>query len=304
LVARKTKHLDFQGFSSAGEFFGLLRTFGTGRAFQYQVEELVRVLPTIGHTSDDFTVPFQTLVHVTTSLNMNHRTSLISLLTGTLLLLGLIEPVSASTLSLDTGKSLELQPGETKYFTTSFTNSGAAIENTYLGWIMGLQFIPEAGASGTLTIGEVTQPAVDPMPAGTIAKLNPTLETLANSAVINGLTTYYNTSISATDALQTVAANSQYNFASFAFTASPDAAGTWTVYAVQQQGNALRTYWLNDGIDTEYTNLPYTSGGNNSLALGTISVVPEPNSLVLASSALVAAAWCGWRRRSRQKLNG
>jgi hypothetical protein len=267
--------------------------FGPGKAFG------VEFAPTRIDRWVERPIATSRVVDTQRSLIMYGRHSFTAFLASSLLLLGHMIPVSASTLSLDTGKSLVLQPGETGFFTFSFTNNGPEITEGYIGWNMGVQFIPDAGATGTLTIGEVTQPSVNPMPAGTFDKLDPSFATLASGAEINGLTTYYNSSITANDVIQTLAANTQYNAGSYEFTASPDASGTWTVYAVQQQGTLLlKTYWFDQDLsDVAYTNFPFMTGGNYALALGTISVVPEPSSFVLAGSAIAMLGWYAARKR-------
>jgi len=232
---------------------------------------------------------------------MNGRKSVIAFLVSSVLLLGQMMPASATTLSLDTGKSLVLQSGETGLFTFSFTNTGDTITEDFLGWTIGLQFLPAGTTTGSLTLNGFSQPvpALNPMPAGEFAADQPEEFSLTNSGVINGTTQYWNSFMQATDQFQTVLAGQTYGLASFSFTASVEAEGVWNVYAVQQQSQT-RTFWLDGSFgEVMFSNLPSAGQGNYAMTIGTITVnpVPEPSGLMLAGSAIVAAGWFGWRSR-------
>lgn len=218
---------------------------------------------------------------------------------GFFLLLASIAPASATTLTLGTSTSLSLQPGETGNFTFSATNDAGAITN-FLGWAIGFQMVPVDSPTGSLTVGFLTQPVVAPMPPGGIDFTQPNLVTLGSNAVINGQTQFWSIGASANDDVQTVNSLATYNLGSVAFTASLDATpgSTWQIHAVQQAGSFIKSYWTDDNFaDAVFGNWPSAPVGNTSVQIGTISVVPEPSSLMLAASAIMGAGWYGWRSR-------
>jgi len=218
------------------------------------------------------------------------------------LVLGLhVVPASATTLSLDTGKSLTLQPSTTGSMTFSFTNNAGAITDNFLAWTLGIQVLPAGSVSGTLTLGTLTQPVTNPMPIGTYDSTQPTLLTLGGSGTINGSTNYYQINLTTTEALGTVLGNTSYNMGTLGFTASGAAAGTWNIYAVQQNAPFYESYWTDGSLtDTDFGNLP-RGAGNSSILLGTVTVsaVPEPGSLAAAAVTGGIAACCAWRRRRK-----
>lgn len=217
------------------------------------------------------------------------------------LFFGGVVPGSATTLTVDTGKSLELQPGGTGLFTFSATNDAGAISEDFLGWTMGFQVLPSGVTSGSLTVGELFNAATNPAVLGVEVEITQPNQifVLANSGTINGSTGFRSMTINSLDTLATLQGSTSYNLGDLTFTASPDAAGTWNVYAVQQADPFAKTYWTDAALaDGQFGNLPQ-SGGNSSVLVGTISVnaVPEPSSLMLAASAIVASGWFGWRSR-------
>jgi hypothetical protein len=222
-----------------------------------------------------------------------------ALVAGLLSLSALIAPVSATTLTLDTGKSLQLQPGSSDNFTFSATNDEGAITNL-LGWAIGFQVVPIGTPTGSLTVGLLTKPAVDPMPAGEVDFGQPALGILANSATENGSPNFWGIAAAALDDIQVVDSSTSYNLGSVNFTLSANATAgdSWGIYAVQQPSTFIKSYWSDDAFNPigfgNWETLPNPVG---SVQIGTISAVPEPGSLVLAGSALAAAGWYGARKR-------
>jgi len=210
----------------------------------------------------------------------------------------------ATTLTLDTGKSVSLSQGGSGSFTFSATNDAGAITENFLAWVIGLQILPAGGNVGSLTLGGLTQPVTAPLPAGEVEVTN-FEATLANNASINGSTKYQLLSLAATEFVNTVASNSTYNLGSLSLTASGDALGTWNVYAVQQGGSFYKSYWTDAGqTDVDFGNFPRGSAGSNTaLLLGTVSVIPEPATFALVGSASVGLAWSAWRIRRRGSRN-
>jgi len=250
---------------------------------------------------------------------MNGRQKIQTLVLMLLVLFGVTATATATTLSLDTGKSLNLEPGGSGVFTFSMTNDEGTLEESFVAWAMGLQVVPVGSVSGTMFFGSgpgaksvnaplgteftgaLAQPSTNPMPFGDVEVTDPFVAQLASGASINGSTTYTLLNITALEFLGTVNSLASYNLGSLTLSASPDAAGTWAVYAVQQGASFYKTHWTNADLeDIDFGNFPRgLSGSNTSLQIGTISVtaVPEPSGLMLAGSAIVAAGWFGWRSR-------
>jgi hypothetical protein len=68
------------------------------------------------------------------------------------------------------------------------------------------------------------------------------------------------------------------------FVASANAAGTWTLYAVNDAFG--RSYWTDAvGGETAFDQLAATNG--TAVAIGTVSIVPEPSAVALATGAIV-----------------
>jgi len=235
---------------------------------------------------------------------MERRRVIPAIAAGLVCLCVLVAPVSATTLTLDTGKSLELQPGVTDNFTFSATNDSGAISN-FLGYAIGFQIVPVGSPTGSLTVGPITVSPVNPLPApgptsGTVDFTQPNLATLAGSAEINGSTQFWSIGASANEEIQTVNPLGNYNLGAVAFTLSENAAvgDTWAIHAVQQAGIFIKSYWVDEDFnDFVFGNWPSSPVGNTSVQVGTITAVPEPGSLMLAGSAITAAGWYGWRSR-------
>lgn len=228
---------------------------------------------------------------------MNRREKTVSFLAGSLLLLSQMVPAAATTMTMDTGKLLELQPGQSDNFTFSATNDAGAITNL-IGWSIGFQVVPIGAPTGSLTVGLLSKPAVNPMPAGDVDLGQPAFGILANSAVENGSPNFWGISAAALDDVQTVNSSTSYNLGAVNFTLSANATAgdSWGIYAVQQPSTFIKSFWSDDGFNPigfgNWQTLPNPVG---SVQIGTISAVPEPSSLMLAGSAIVAAGWYSWR---------
>jgi hypothetical protein len=217
----------------------------------------------------------------------------------------------ATNLTLDVGKTATVQQGSSGTFTFSATNDAGAITN-FLGWTLGIQVQPAGTTSGTLSIGSLLLPTSNPILTGTLGSnidfTAPTLGTLTNSGTINGSTQFTFFGMSANDEARTVNSSASYNLGSVSFNASPNASGTWNVYAVQQQGAiAWKSYWTDDTLtDAPFANPIWqpAPSGNTSVLVGTITAVPEPSSLALLAAAVASAGWFGWKTRRSAKIEG
>ena len=210
------------------------------------------------------------------------------------LLVFLWQTVQATPISIDTGKSVSMSPGANSVVLLSATNANAGTSVTnFNGWTLGLQLLAQAGATGTVTMTGISNPAVNP------ALTVPDTETFSNALLTtatNGTTAYKYVGISNVDATTTTFALGQsLNLASLAVSSSSTASGVWNLYAVNQSSS--QSAWLDDtGLGTDYGNLPAING--TSLLLGTVSVIPEPGPMLLAGLAGIAVcSVCGRRRK-------
>jgi hypothetical protein len=210
----------------------------------------------------------------------------------------------ASPINLDTGISASVTPGSTGSFTLSMTNesSGSTI-TTFNSWALILQLIPQPGATGTASFTGLASPAVNPA-------LTDPGEPLFDNAYttnvpVNGTSSAYLVGIGNNSAAVTTFALGQtYNAADFTVELSPDASGSWAIYALNDENNT--TSWLNaGGSATAFGNAATAgAGAYTAVQIGTISAVPEPSSLMLAGSAIVAAGWYARRTRRSPALVG
>ena len=204
------------------------------------------------------------------------------------------QPAPATPITIDTGKAVSMSPGANSVVLLSATNANAGTSVTnFNGWTLGLQLLAQAGATGTVTMTGISNPAVNP------ALTVPDTETFSNALLTtatNGTTAYKYVGISNVDATTTTFALGQsLNLASLAVSSSSTASGVWNLYAVNQSPS--QSAWLDvTGLGTDYGNLPAING--TSLLLGTVSVIPEPGPMLLAGLAGIAVcSVCGRRRK-------
>ena len=221
------------------------------------------------------------------------------------LLFACVPAFAVSVINLDTGTDIleTLEPGGSGSVIFRLSNDGTSSLDTFTGWNLGLQFIPRAGTTGTLTVGSLSAGSVNPVPAGTTELTQPSLSSLG-AVTINGLSTYFNTGAITTSEVAILAPGSTYDMGTVGLTASGDALGVWDVYAVQQNNPLFRTYLWNDGLEQMFANVP-NNLGNYSVQLGAVEVVPEPSTLAMLGLAGLGASGYAWRRRgSRLSVAG
>jgi len=224
---------------------------------------------------------------------------------GGLVLFAALPAFATSIIDLTTGQNWSIAPGSTDSITFTMTNVGtSAAPDNFIGWVLGLQFVPQPGTIGTLTLAgtsSLSGGTTNPMPFGDLQITQPALSTLASGATLNGSTQYLFMNVNTLTDLGTLAVGQPYEMGSLSLTASPDALGAWDVFTVQQNSPTFRTYWF-DGTATEqpFGNIPWVGGGNYSLKLGEVAVVPEPSSLAMLGLAGLGAGGYAWRRRGRK----
>jgi len=263
--------------------------------------------PEMGRSSDGPDVGLTTQTHGV--FPMNGLLARLTPLAAVFLLLFGVRDVSAATLSLETGKFLELQPGGSGSLTLSLSNDAGNVTN-FNGWVVGIQFLPTLGSTGSIALTSLTQPAVNPAVTNNPGTpfIDPDLEFFdfdGNPTTVNG-SSFFTTVQIASGLLsntQTLLGSTSYNMGTLEFTATADAGGTWNLFAINpNELDGEKSWWYTNGLNTvSYGNLTMPGEGSpaNSLQLGTISVVPEPGGIVLAGSAVVAAGWYSWRSRRR-----
>jgi hypothetical protein len=230
---------------------------------------------------------------------MNGCRKIVSVVVVLGLCLSTMMPAVATPLNLDTGVSLTLNPAlsTTGTLTLAATNenAGSAI-TSFNSWGLILQLIPQPGAVGSASISALTSPTLNP--ALTEAGEPLFDDQYTTNIPVNGTVNAYLVGIANdTPVTTTFALGQTYNLGDFAVTLSPDAQGSWALYALNDQSNTGS--WASEiGAQTAFGNLAQASAGQyTTLALGTVTAVPEPSGLMLAGSAIVAAGWFGWRSR-------
>lgn len=226
-----------------------------------------------------------------------------SLLTAIALVLGLGlgGAAHATPLALTTGLSVSMASGTTALLSLSATNlvGGSGNITTFNGFGLALQLIPQAGAVGTVQFSDFLVPATNgilPDPGTPQFELNG----ITNLSPVNG------SAIATPVALlmdelapvqeTTVPQGVVKNLGILQFTASANAAGTWTLYAVNDAFG--RSYWTDAvGGETALDQLPATNG--TAIAVGTVSIVPEPSAAALAAGAIVMMMAAVRGRRTR-----
>lgn len=215
---------------------------------------------------------------------------------------------ATSIINLGTGLSETIEPGSSGSFTFTMSNVGtSATPDNFIGWVLGIQLVPQGGNTGSLTVGSLSGGTTNPMPFGDLDITQPALSTLGSSATINGSTQYYFMGINTLTDLGTVAVGQTYEMGSLGLTASGDASGVWDVYTVQQNSPLFKTYFFDgSALEQPFGNIPWVIGstgqGNYSLKLGTVEVaaVPEPSTLAMLGLAGLGAGGYAWRRRGRK----
>jgi hypothetical protein len=208
------------------------------------------------------------------------------------------QPCQATPIDLNAGIALTLSPGSSDAWTITATNfdNGTSVTN-WNAFAIAFQPIPGPGAGGSVSLTGVVSPATNP----SITTPSPVGQPVAGNfgAPINGTTAYTGINISY-DAAQTTtwASGQTYNLATLTFSASGDAFGTWMLYASNPADDEFfpQTSWLTNGAqDRFFGNVPFNENAA-TLLLGTISVVPEPSTILLAALGVLCLGAHSHRR--------
>jgi hypothetical protein len=175
------------------------------------------------------------------------------------------------------------------------------------GWALGIEFVPQGGATGTLSVGTASNPSNNALtgspgspstfvgnPSGpnTYTVISNTNNTIVGSTVPSSGDNLVTFNLTSTNASGT--------FKIMAFNDSSNGYSNWTYYNasnVNDPNNASNFAFTNIGASGTFPGSPQT------FSLGTITVtpaaVPEPGSMVLAGIAAAGCAAYGWRRKRR-----
>jgi len=197
-----------------------------------------------------------------------------------------IGPAGATPLNLATGLSGAVAPGDTALFNIAVTNQDSGDVTDFNAFLISFQLLPQAGATGSLTITAAAQPAsnailTDPdqpifQPQGSIAP-----DTVNGSSDFVGVTLFNNDP----DAGDFLAAGGMANLVTLTLTATEAAAGSWSLFAIT---NSIPiSAWQSTTGDVAFGNLPIPVSGVTSLLLGTVAVAPVPEPATMLFPALL-----------------
>jgi hypothetical protein len=207
-------------------------------------------------------------------------------------------PAAATPLNLVTGFSAAVAPGESTVLDIAVTNQAPGDVTNFNAFLLAFQLLPQPGATGSLTITGVAQPATSAMlsdpeviftPSGSVAP-----ETVNGSSEFVGAVLANNDP----DAGDPLAAGDTANLVSLSVATTAGSGGTWTLYAITN-AIPISAWQTTESIDDiAFGNLPFPASGSvSSLELGTVTVstVPEPTAMLFA--ALLGLVVIGAGRR-------
>jgi hypothetical protein len=200
--------------------------------------------------------------------------------------------------------NIDTRPSGSLSLTVPVSNATATGSQTatFFGWALSIEIVPQSGASGSLSISSLANPANNALTGspGTPSDVvvNPagpnTYNAISNSNT-NATGSKVPTSGDNLVSFDLTSSNASGNFKLIAFNDSSDGYSNWTYYNGGNPGDP------NNGNDFAFTNIPASGSFPASPAqfvLGTIDVVPEPGSLLLAGIVVVGFAGYGRHRRS------
>lgn len=183
---------------------------------------------------------------------------------------------------------------------------------TMFGWALGIEIVPQTGATGTLTISSLANPSNNALngnpgsPSSFVGNPSgPNTYTVISNTNNNTVGSQVPSSGDNLVSFNVTSSNASGTFKIIAFNDSSNGYSNWTYY------NAANGSDPNNGNDFAFTNIsatgsfPSNSPAFSTFTLGTINVlspaaVPEPGSIVLAGIAAAGYAGYGWRRKRRK----
>lgn len=154
-------------------------------------------------------------------------------------------------------------------------------------WSLGLVITPDVSAMGSLEFASATLPS-DYLLAGRSEGLEPAFSGPATSIAPIGDTDSLFTGIVVPDAGKNLLATT--------FVASPDAKGLFYVSIVPDEFTGAN--WFSSDFENarDFDNVPF---GGGPVVIGSITIVPEPSTLLLIGQLLVIMLLLSWRCRRR-----
>lgn len=195
---------------------------------------------------------------------------------------GLTKPAAADTLTLGTGISQiwdrSSLPSASPAMTLTMFNDTDNPNGIMLAFTLGMRLEPTAGATGSLAVGSVTNPATNPIfPVISQPTVNPQPAQGFTSILVENSDVFTPVPVPQAGG----------NAIEFRVTSS-DAVGTFNIVL---DGTQSRTGWNDDSDE-----FPFGNADNTLLTVGQITVVPEPATLGLAGIASALGGFAVARR--------
>lgn len=217
----------------------------------------------------------------------------------------LIGSATATPLNLVTGLSQSVVTGGSVLLDIAAMNQAPGDITDVNAFLLAFQLLPQSGATGTLTITTAGQPATNALLTGPelpYVFFQPSGSLAPGS--VNGSSSFVGVVMANEDPDlgDTLAADATANLISLTLTASANASGTWTLYAITN-GNPISAWQSTDSVaDIAFGNLLIPENGSiSSLQLGTVSVapVPEPEDMLFPAAIGLVVVGAGKIRRFR-----
>lgn len=208
-----------------------------------------------------------------------------TLLVAVCLLLGWASSARAQTDLNILGDDLVWDPLSSPVMTIGINRTSADPQVDLLaGWSLRLSIVPDAGASGTLEFNAATLPSVDYPLTGVSGGLG---------GSVSGTSLFAFDDDTSFDGV-TISAGGN-NLLDLDFSSPDGALGLFRIFATPGLGD---TQWSDAGFnDQQFANVPFSGG---AVEIGSVTAIPEPNSLALCGLFAVLGGYGCWRKRHRR----